>query len=94
MVEVVYFMSECDPCGSQHPYAQYTLDTTCIAFLEWQIVNKLGSKAFGPVRLKFSAYFNITTYFFSILYRHFYKTLISVYLLYILFYLNNFFIFL
>lgn len=64
MVEVVYFMSECDPCGSQHPYAQYTLDTTCIAFLEWQIGNKLGSKAFGPVRLKFSVYFNITTYFF------------------------------
>jgi len=67
MVEVVYklFIScECDPCGSQHPYAQYTLGMTCIALLEWQIVNKLDSRAFAPVRLKFSVYFSITTYFF------------------------------
>lgn len=79
----------CDPCGSQRPYAQYTLGMTCIAFIEWQIVNKLCIGTFALVPLKFSVYFSITN--FSILYRYFYKTVISVYLLHTLFYLNNFF---
>ena len=46
-------------------------------------------RTFASIHLKFSIYFSIKTYFFSILHGNFSKTLTSDYLFYTLFYLNN-----
>ena len=59
------------------------------------LANFLLNRAILPVRLKFFVYFSIIIYFFFFfLQSHFHKTLISDYLLYTIFYLNNIFIFL